>query len=114
MSFGFAGNQPDAAKRLPGAQLPGVFSRPVERPGKADFVAVGVNDMEKPLAPRRISRRRLRPHASRAQPPIQPVDIVVIEKGASPPRPRGCLGDQVEIARSRAKARKTGAAVKQL
>jgi hypothetical protein len=55
-----AGNQPDAAKRRPPAQLSRAVGRPVERPRKADLVAVRVDDMKKALAPGRVARRRLR------------------------------------------------------
>ena len=76
-------------------------------PSEAEFVAVGIGQVEEPLAPFGIARRSIGVKAGRDYSCVQAVDIGVVEDHTPPPRPGSLdwLGDEIEIAGSRTKAR---------
>src|SRR6266516_1212321 len=78
-----------------------------QRLGEAELVTVRIGQMEEALAPFRIARRGVRPVAGRDHAGVQRIDVGMIENDTPPPRPvsLGGLRDQIEIARSRPKAR---------
>src|SRR5580700_2371757 len=81
-----------------------------EGPGEAQLVAVGIADVEEALAPRRITRRGLRPAAGGEEAVVKPIDIAVVEDQSAPPRPLppDRLQDQVQEIVAGAKAGKGG------
>src|SRR5439155_6759918 len=70
-----------------------------QRLSEAEFVAVGIGQMEEALAPFGITRRGIGPAARGNQPGMEGVDIGDVENQASPPGPLtlGRLNDQVEM-----------------
>src|SRR5262245_26566403 len=78
-----------------------------QRLGEAELVAVRVGQVEEALAPFGIARRGVRTVAGRHHARMQRVDVGMVEDDAPPPRPSPLrrLGDEVEIAAARAKAR---------
>ena len=89
------------ARPLPGHSL-------MQWPGEAQFVAIRIGQVEEPLAPFGIARRRVRSITGRDHPRVEAVDVGMIEDDTSPPgplSPRG-LCDEIEKAGSSPKARK--------
>ena len=79
----------------------------LQRPGKAELVTIGIGQVEEPLAPFGIAGRRLWAIAGRNHSRMEGVNVGAVEDHASPPGPLalGRLRDEIEIARSRPKAR---------
>ena len=77
-----------------------------QRPSETEFVAVGVNEVEKALTPLGVAGRAswLAPCCERTV--IKCIDIGDVEDHAPPPEPTllGRLGDEVKIARPCSKA----------
>src|SRR5450759_5508576 len=78
-----------------------------QRPGEAEFVTIGIGQVEESLAPFGIARRRIWAVAGRDHSRMEGVNVGLAEDHASPPRPLtlGRLRDEIEIACSRPKAR---------
>src|SRR5262249_34881382 len=83
-----------------------------QRLGEAELVTVRVGQMEETLAPFGIARRSVGAVAGRDHEGMQRIDIGMVEDDTPPPGPisLGGLGDQIEIACSRAKARERSVA----
>src|SRR5690348_64309 len=75
--------------------------------GEAELLTVRVGHVEEPLAPFGVARLSIRVKAGRDYSCVQAVDIGVVEDHMPPPRPGPLdwLGDEIEIAGSRTKAR---------
>jgi len=78
-----------------------------QRPGEAELVTIGIGQVEEPLAPFGIARRRIWAVAGRDHSRMEGVNVGVVEDHASPPGPLalGRLRDEIEIAGSRPEAR---------
>src|SRR5262249_49232724 len=80
--------------------------------GEAELVTIRVGQMKETLAPFSVARRSVRAIAGRDHAGMQRIDIGMVEDDTPPPGPisLGGLGDQIEIARSRPKARERSVA----
>jgi len=74
-----------------------------QRLRETELVTFRVGQVEEPLAPFGVARRRVRAIAGRDHARMQGIDVGMVEDDTSPPGPRslGRLGDQIEIARRR-------------
>ena len=90
----------------------------VEASGKAELVAVRVEDVEVALAPRRVARRHRRAKSSRERSLVDRVNVRDVEDRASPVRAWLVTGHEIEVeelaAGAEAGKRRLGAAVLQL
>ena len=79
-----------------------------QRLRETELVTFRVGQVEEPLAPFGVARRRVRAIAGRDHARMQGIDVGMVEDDTSPPRPTPLrrLGDEIEIAASRPKARK--------
>src|SRR5262245_38670323 len=79
-------------------------------PSKAEFVTIGIGQVEEPLAPFGIAGRRIWAVARRDHSRMEGVNVGAVEDHPSPPGPLslGRLRDEIEKAGSGAKARKCG------
>src|SRR5580692_9086960 len=72
-------------------------------------MAVRIGQVEEPLAPFGIARRRLRMQAGRKGTRVESIDVGMMEDDAAPPRPLAlAFEDQVEKARAGAEAGERG------
>src|SRR5262249_48849730 len=80
-----------------------------KRPGEAQFVAIGIGDVEIALAPLGIARRRFGAEARGNRALIKGVDIIIVEDHAAPPRPLPprLLQAQIEELAAEAETRET-------
>ena len=76
-------------------------------PSKAEFVTIGIGQVEEPLAPFGIAGRRIWAVARRDHSRMEGVNVGAVEDHPSPPGPLslGRLRDEIEIAGSGPKAR---------
>src|SRR5712691_3957417 len=79
-------------------------------PGEAELVTIRIGQVEEPLTPFGVARGAVRTVAGRDHAGMQGVDVGMVEDDTSPPRPipLGRLGDEIDVAGSSPKARKSG------